>query len=518
MKNENGKFLVIIHTQLEKALGFEIDSQVYFSWLKKGRNRPELIVTSISPFAWHNLYDLEFTLGDTPGSLAAVAEILGNNKINILIAQSRTTTRGERAEWAMSADFSRFDMPPEELNDILRRTIRENPDLKKRICKCNDEEEEEFENYAQIKRSEFHKILKELEEEEDMIPFDQRSTIIQEKQMKEGKVATLEIPQYVMQMLSDEFHTEPQNIDTAVMIADTKRSMLSLWFPHPTEKIAKIFFEIDYKPGSLSKIANFLADKGVDLLETDLNILVAGDRGVWKIAIDINGKPGFPCVYSDCRSIEELERRVATDIKEARIRAVRKIYHVEEVGAWAKKSIRNLPPEREIAIEHGQREEAEQFLQKFFNSFGSNVRAILPYIDKTTFNYLDQIPKSCGIRVITSVVKRRTECLERADKLAEDRPFVEILEVALKTEEDYYTPLEHTRWICDESLFIVLDTDLKKGALGGKDYSIEAKETSKCSGRTKIFERRWNQNKSELEKEMKTTVIRKFFYRSGAHS
>jgi hypothetical protein len=145
------------------------------------------------------------------------------------------------------------------------------------------------------------------------------------------------------------------------------------------------------------------------------------------------------------------------------------------------------------------------------------LRAILPYIDRTTFDYLDQIPKCCGIQVITSVVKDRNKCLEKADKLAEDRPFVEILEIAVKGEEEY-TPLEHMRWISDNNFFIALDTDLKKSALGGKDYSIEVKKTEKCSERIEKFEKRWNQNKSELEEEFKTTVIRKFFYSLSAHS
>ncbi|MBU7025966.1 MAG: ACT domain-containing protein [Theionarchaea archaeon] len=525
--DNEGKYFAKIHTQLNKALGFESGSEVYFSWIErkvtigeKTESRPELIVTSISPDSWNDLYDLEFHLGDEPGSLASVAEILGNNGINILIAQSRTTMRGKRAEWTMSADFSGFSEGPEELKEVLMQEIEVIPDenkkeyLQNRILRVTDRRGPG--DYARIERSEFYKELEELRGQKRKIPFRKRSTFIRPREIKGEEFETLEIPQSVMQMLSDEFSTAPQNIDAVVMIADTEKTLLSLWFPHPTEKIAKIFLEIDYMPKSLSAIATFLSRKGVDLLETDLNLLAVGDKCVWKVVANINGNVEYPCAYSDCRSIEELEKRLVADMKRAGIKAFRGISHSTEVGNWARKPIWNLPPEREIVIERGQREKAEQFLQKFFNSFGSEVRAVLPYMDKTTFDYLDQIPKCCGIKVISSIVKDRKKCLEKVDELVKDRPFLEILELALKSEDDHFTPLEHTRWVCDKNLFVVLDTDLKKSSLSSRDYSIEVKETSNCGGRIEKFEKRWSQEISDLEREIGTTVVRKFFYRSDS--
>lgn len=524
LRDKEGKYFAKIHTQLNKALGFESGSEVYFSWIERkitigGRteSRPELIVTSISPDSWNDLYDLEFNLGDEPGSLASVAEILGKSGINIIIAQSRTTMRGKRAEWTMSADFHRFNENPEKLKEILMNEIDQNVDgerreyLKKRILRATDRRGPG--DYVRIKRSEFYKELEEIRRQERSIPYAQRSTRIRSRKFGDEEFDTLEIPQSVMQMLSEVFQTAPQNIDAVVMIADIEKTLLSLWFPHPTEKIAKIFLEIKDMPGSLSAIATFLSRKGVDLLETDLNLLAVGDRGVWKIVANINGNVGAPCAYSDCRSIEELEKRLVADMKKAGIKAFRGIYHSSKVGNWARKPIWNLPQEREIVIERGQREKAEEFLQKFFNSFGSEVRAVLPYMDKTTFDYLDQIPKCCGIKVITSIVKDRKKCLEKADELVKDRPFLEILELALKSEDDHFTPLEHTRWVCDETFFVVLDTDLKKSSLSSRDYSIEVKETNNCGERIKKFEKRWGQEISDLEREIGTTVVRKFFYR-----
>jgi hypothetical protein len=521
--DKDGKYFAEMHTQLEKALGFEKGSEVYFSWLEKEikiggktETRSELIVTSILPAAWDNLYDLEFHLGDYPGSLTSVAEILAMNGINILIAQSRTTMREKEAEWTMSADFGRFDGDPEEFKEFLKNEIDENPDkdrseyLKSRILQIPSGKGSG--DYVQIKRSELHRVRREVSKHGKVIPFRERSTSIQPRIIRDREVDTLEFPLWVIQALSKILHTDPLNIDAVVMIADTEQSLLRLWFPRPTEKIAKIFFEIDYKPGSLFEMAKFLSDRGVNLLETDLNILVAGDKGVWKIAANINGKLEFPCVYSSCRSHGELERRLIADMREVGIETLRDIIYSEEVGIWARKPIWNLPHEREIAIERGQLEEAEEFLQKYFNSFSSNVKAILPYMDRTTFDYLNQIPKCCGIGVVTSVVRDKTECLKKAKRLAEDRPFLKILEIIVKTEEDNYTPLEHMRWICDDNFFVILETDLKRSSLDGKDYSIEVKETRECGGRTKNFEKRWGQSRPELEEEFRTTVVSKFFY------
>lgn len=526
LRDNEENYYVKLHTPLNKALGFESGSEVYFSWIEREvtiggetESRPELMVTSISPDSWNDLYDLEFYLGDEPGSLASVAKIIGKNGINILISQSRTTMRGMKAEWTMSADFSQFGKDPEELKVILRDEVEAIPDgnkrdyLQKRILRATDRRGPG--DYVRIKRSEFYKELEELRKQEKKIPYHQRSTFIRPRKIGDEEFDTLEIPQSAIQMLSDEFQTEPQNIDSVVMIADTEKTLLYLWFPHPTEKIAKIFFEIDYKPGSLAEVAIFLSKRGVDLLETDLNLLAVGDKSVWKVVANFNGKEGAPCVYSDCRSIEELEKRLVADIKATGIRAFRRISFSSEVGNWARKPIWNLPQEREIAIERGQREKAEQFLQKYFNSFDSEVKAILPYIDKTTFDYLDHIPKCCGIKVITSIVKDREKCLKKADELVKDRPFVKILELALKSGEDHYTPLEHTRWICDKDWFVMLDTDLKKSALSSRDYSIEVRETGKCSRRIKKFEKRWDQSKADLEEEVEATVIRKFFYNHG---
>lgn len=525
-RDNEGNYYVKLHTQLNKALGFESGSEVYFSLIErkvtigeKTESRPELIVTSISPDSWNHLYDLEFYLGDEPGSLASVAEIIGKNGINILIAQSRTTMRGKKAEWTMTADFSQFEKDPEELKAILRNEVEMTPEgnkkdyLQKRILRATDRRGPG--DYVRIKRSEFYKELEEFRKQGKKIPYKQRSTFIRPKKIEDEEADTLKIPQVVMQMLSNEFQTQPQNIDSVVMIADTEKTMLSLWFPHPTEKIAKIFFEIDYMSGSLGAIAKFLSKKGVDLLETDLNLLAVGDKSVWKVVANFNGKEGAPCEYSDCRSIGELEKRLVADINAAGMKAFRGIYHSREVGNWTRKPIWNLPEEREIVIERGQRERAEQFLQKYFNSFDSEVNAILPYIDKTTFDYLDCIPKCCGIKAITSIVKDREKCLKKADELVKDRPFVKILELALKSGDDHYTPLEHTRWICDKDLFVMLDTDLKKSSLSSRDYSIEVRETSKCSGRIKKFEKRWGQSKDDLEKEVEMTVIKKFFCDRG---
>lgn len=142
-----GKGKIKILPELGMPLGLEDGSQVYFSPFTK-EGEAVVIITSINPECWQDLYDLKFNLGDEPGSLAAVATILADKKINILISESVTTLPGKEAEWRVLADFREFKKSVEELNRIIRDEIEENPSLKKKIkeinkekCRNNDVEE-----------------------------------------------------------------------------------------------------------------------------------------------------------------------------------------------------------------------------------------------------------------------------------------------------------------------------------------------------------------------------------------
>ncbi len=52
------------------------------------------------------VYKLRIIMVDTPGVLAKIASLLANEKVDLLITESRTIRRGETAEWVIIADLS----------------------------------------------------------------------------------------------------------------------------------------------------------------------------------------------------------------------------------------------------------------------------------------------------------------------------------------------------------------------------------------------------------------------------
>ncbi|NHJ47548.1 MAG: ACT domain-containing protein [Asgard group archaeon] len=78
----------------------------------------------ILPFAdpEAELIEIQITMIDKPGSLAEVAKILADHKIDLLTSQSRTLRRGRTAEWFFIADISNRTLDINELCNIIGDT------------------------------------------------------------------------------------------------------------------------------------------------------------------------------------------------------------------------------------------------------------------------------------------------------------------------------------------------------------------------------------------------------------
>ncbi|MHA1212705.1 MAG: AbrB family transcriptional regulator [Candidatus Heimdallarchaeota archaeon] len=63
----------------------------------------------IVPFAdpEADLYEIQITLTDIPGSLAKAAAIIAESNVDLLTSQSQTLRRGQSAEWYVVADISK---------------------------------------------------------------------------------------------------------------------------------------------------------------------------------------------------------------------------------------------------------------------------------------------------------------------------------------------------------------------------------------------------------------------------
>ena len=159
---------------------------------------------------------------------------------------------------------------------------------------------------------------------------------------------------------------------------------------------------------------------------------------------------------------------------------------IEEKESKSQSSERN-----EVMITIGQMNRAENVVEEWLGQMVGDVIAELDFIDKTTFGYLDCVPKMCGIRIITSYPKEFEHCLNRAEKCARDRPHFEIVRINKI----------HQRWIGSKDSFIVdIGADLKTDSLGHSTHSMRKLEPSVFAESITHFERLWNKSEMELKK------------------
>lgn len=158
----------------------------------------------------------------------------------------------------------------------------------------------------------------------------------------------------------------------------------------------------------------------------------------------------------------------------------------------------------EIPIVAGQINKAENAIEKWFKKLKGNVIAMLDFIDKTTFGYLDSIPKECGIRIITSKIKEKDKCRVKAEKTARDRPFFEIMEVS---------KIHGERWIGSEDSFIIqINVDLKTEALGHKTHTIRVIKPEAYRKAIKTFYELWNKSQKELQRLYGSKLVKSLFF------
>jgi len=157
----------------------------------------------------------------------------------------------------------------------------------------------------------------------------------------------------------------------------------------------------------------------------------------------------------------------------------------------------------EIPIAIGQMNKAENTIEKWFKKLKGNVIAMLDFIDKTTFGYLDSIPKECGIQIITSNIKEKDKCRSKAKKTARDRPFFEIMEI----------DKVHERWIGSEESFIIeIGTDLKRDALGHTNHTIRVLKPKAYKKTIKRFYEFWNKSQKELQRLYGSRLVKNLFF------
>lgn len=157
------------------------------------------------------------------------------------------------------------------------------------------------------------------------------------------------------------------------------------------------------------------------------------------------------------------------------------------------------------------RNQAEQFIKEAFEAISTDVMAILTYIDDSTFSYLDYIPKSAGLRILTSVIDKENSVRRAATLQKRSRENLEV--VKLTFIEDYKEkPLLHERWLSDGVIFIDFGTDLKTRSLGAKQHTISIDPVDKHTSQLENFKWYWDSDEEKLTMTFNKNVSKKVFF------
>lgn len=235
-----------------------------------------------------DLYFMQVEILDEIGSLSAVAELLGKNKINIWGSESYTDISGSHAEWCLYIDFTKFseNMPclsktnSEERDKTLRAA------LKQRFKEGGDNRVEK-----KLKDQKFDgsvKLVKTGSREMEGHNLEGWKPIkcIDGKVDRNGNLCFDNNDSSLEKEIQDHFYGTPP--PPVIIRADHTNRRVLLNFRNPREKLVQITFEISNTEGSLAWVANKLASFNVDLVRTESRTDKDGKKGSsqWIVVCD----------------------------------------------------------------------------------------------------------------------------------------------------------------------------------------------------------------------------------------
>lgn len=157
------------------------------------------------------------------------------------------------------------------------------------------------------------------------------------------------------------------------------------------------------------------------------------------------------------------------------------------------------------------RNQAEQTIKEAFEKLRTDIVAILTYIDETTFAYLDLIPKSVGLRILTSVIDDEKSVRRACELQKRSRKNLEVVKLTF-IENDKEKPLLHERWLSDSEIFIDFGTDLKARALGAKQHTIIIDQQPKHKSQIDNFLWYWDSYEETLSQFFNKKVLKRTFF------
>lgn len=181
----------------------------------------------------------------------------------------------------------------------------------------------------------------------------------------------------------------------------------------------------------------------------------------------------------------------------------------ELVGEWRDHIRKTLPDfatkKRQLIYEHtieiDNIKRTEAFLQSSFKNLEpfdgeiKGIKGMLAYVDKTTFDYINNLlPTNCSnVKLLVSNIDDKSACLKTLEELRSRGRDFEVYSMKYGEDEQDGREKEalHKRWIAGKNIEILLDNDLKKKSLVNKEGSIRILGDVSTSNSVKTFDNRW---------------------------
>jgi len=155
----------------------------------------------------------------------------------------------------------------------------------------------------------------------------------------------------------------------------------------------------------------------------------------------------------------------------------------------------------------GQRPIAERIIRDWLENVEGNISCWLNYIDETTISYLNNLPRTCEIRIITSEIQNINRFRTEASKFGRFYPKLEVKMIRINSETSSDKTKEfsqadkaiiHKRKILTNNNIIDFGTDLKSSALGNTKHDMLLMEADNSD--KEKFDIEWNRNEFEWKR------------------
>jgi len=297
---------VPISPLMRDCLGFQDAATAYYYFVestyytegKEEHKEYRLIISSILPQIWEQLYDLEFLLGDEPGAFSTLVRMLAKLGIATQLGESRTRLWRVRSAVTLTAWFKQYEGTIGDLDHEFRKQIRDQPHLRQHIKPIQTEGDTEI--WVRGEPSALQEITFEREFSPGLaglsghdvpifLPPTESFSVVQDKRLR--------LPEFVIKKIDDLFGLptdDRQSIaGSGYVIAnvDLGTKLISMTFPDPEANVVKVEFHTEDEIGVLAGLTEVLSAININLLETKLVTLEFSRHAMLQVIADVSTSP-----------------------------------------------------------------------------------------------------------------------------------------------------------------------------------------------------------------------------------